>query len=127
MLIEFENRFSKAKEELIANAIAFAQSKLFPNEDDVYINIEAIRRKGLCGDCLFEDDNEFTIRLNSSLSLKDLTITVLHELVHVKQYLECMVMDTESPYEERWQEIEAHTLEGELYVQFKQSEVITES
>jgi len=127
MLIEFENRFSKAKEELIASAIAFAQSKLFPNEDDVYINIEAIRRKGLCGDCLFEDDNEFTIRLNSSLSLKDLTITVLHELVHVKQYLECMVMDTESPYEERWQEIEAHTLEGELYVQFKQSEVITES
>jgi len=127
MLIEFENRFSKAKEELIANAIAFAQSKLFPNEDDVYINIEAIRRKGLCGDCLFEDDNEFTIRLNSTLSLKDLAITVLHELVHVKQYLECMVMDTESPYEERWQEIEAHTLEGELYVQFKEYKYLGKS
>ncbi len=114
MLVEFESRFSKVKEENICKAIAYGQSKLFPHEDDVFINIEAIRKQGVCGDCMFEDDNEFTIRLNKSLSLSDMITTVLHELVHVKQYLECMIMDTESAYENRWQEIEAHALEKEL-------------
>ena len=114
MLVEFEGKFSKARVNTICDAIAYGQTKLFPHESDVFINIEAIRKQGVCGDCMFEDDNEFTIRLNKSLSLSDLITTVLHELVHVKQYLEGMVMDTESAYEDRWQEIEAHALEKEL-------------
>jgi len=114
MLVEFEGKFSKDRVDTICDAIAYGQTKLFPHESDVFINIEAIRKQGVCGDCMFEDDNEFTIRLNKSLSLSDLITTVLHELVHVKQYLEGMVMDTESAYEDRWQEIEAHTLEKEL-------------
>jgi hypothetical protein len=114
MLVEFEGKFSKDRVNTICDAIAYGQTKLFPHESDVFINIEAIRKQGVCGDCMFEDDNEFTIRLNKSLSLSDLITTVLHELVHVKQYLEGMVMDTESAYEDRWQEIEAHTLEKEL-------------
>jgi Zn-dependent peptidase ImmA (M78 family) len=114
MLVEFEGKFSKDRVNTICDAIAYGQTKLFPHESDVFINIEAIRKQGVCGDCMFEDDNEFTIRLNKSLSLSDLITTVLHELVHVKQYLEGMVMDTESAYEDRWQEIEAHALEKEL-------------
>ena len=77
-------------------------------------NISATTKKGVCGDVLYEDDNEFSLRLSRSLSLSDLITTVLHELVHVKQFLECMVMDTESPYDERWQEVEAHTMEKQL-------------
>ena len=114
MLVEFDCKFSKVKEDLICKVLGYGQSVLFPDEDDVFININAIRQEGLCGDCMFEDDNEFTLRLNKSLSLNDLITTVLHELVHVKQYLNYMVMDTESPYEQRWQEIEAHKLEKEL-------------
>jgi len=114
MIVEFESNFSKAKQDLICNAIAFGSDKLFPHEDDVYINISATTKKGVCGDVLYEDDNEFTLRLNRSLSLSDLITTVLHELVHVKQYLNCMIMDTESAYEERWQEIEAHAMEKQL-------------
>ena len=114
MLVEFEGKFSKDRVNTICDAIAYGQTKLFPHESDVFINIEAIKKQGVCGDCMFEDDNEFTIRLNKSLSLSDLITTVLHELVHVKQYLEGMVMDTESAYEDRWQEIEAHALEKEL-------------
>ena len=108
MFVEFQGRFSKVKENIICDVIS--QDQLFPLTDDVFINIEAIRKQGVCGDCMFEDDNEFTIRLNKSLSVSDLITTVLHELVHVKQYLNCMVMDTESSYEDRWQEIEAHAL-----------------
>ena len=114
MIVEFESNFSKVKEDLICDVIAFGSEKLFPHEDDVYINISATTKKGVCGDVLYEDDNEFSLRLSRSLSLSDLITTVLHELVHVKQFLECMVMDTESPYEERWQEIEAHAMEKQL-------------
>jgi len=114
MIVEFESNFSKVKEDLICDVIAFGSNKLFPHEDDVYINISATTKKGVCGDVLYEDENEFSLRLSRSLSLSDLITTVLHELVHVKQFLECMVMDTESPYEERWQEVEAHTMEKQL-------------
>jgi len=118
MIVEFESKFAKSKEDLICEAIAFGSSELFPHEDDVYINISAITRKGVCGDCMYEDDNEFSIRLNKSLSPSDLITTVLHELVHVSQYLKGMVMDTESDYDDRWQEIEAHALEKQLKRKF---------
>lgn len=114
MLVEFEGRFSKVKQDLICDVIAFGSSELFPHEDDVFINIQGIRKQGVYGDCMNEDDGEFTIRLDQSLSISDLIVTVLHELVHVKQYLQCLIMDTESPYWERWQEIEAHAMDKQL-------------
>ena len=114
MIVEFEGKFSKKKEDLICNVIAFGASKLFPLKDDVFINIQAIRKQGVCGDCMYEDDSDFTIRLNKSLSLSDLITTVLHELVHVSQYLKGLVMDDESDYWERWQEVEAHSMEKQL-------------
>ena len=114
MLVEFDSKFAKTKEDLICDVIAFGSDQLFPHEDDVFINISATTKKGLCGDVMFEDDNEFTIRLNRSLSLSDLITTVLHELVHVKQYLNGMVMATESAYEDRLQELAAHAVEKQL-------------
>lgn len=114
MIVEFESKFAKSKEDLICEVIAFGSSELFPQEDDVYINISAITRKGVCGDCMYEDDNEFSIRLNKTLPVSDLITTVLHELVHVSQYLRGLIMDTDSPYEERWQEVEAHAMEKQL-------------
>lgn len=117
MIVEFEGKFAKIKEDLICNAIAFGANKMFPNED-VYINIQAVKKEGLCGDCMYEDDNEFTIRLNRSLTLSELVTTVLHELVHVSQYLKGMVMDTTSAYKDRWHEIEAHAMEKLLKEEF---------
>ena len=114
MFIEFDSKFARVKEEIISDVIAFGSEQLFPHEDDVYINIQAIRRTGVCGDCMYEDDNEFTIRLNKSLSLSELVTTVLHELVHVKQYLEGMEMNSDLDYWDRPHEIEAHSKEKEL-------------
>lgn len=114
MLVEFEGRFSKEKEDLITKVIGFGSNKLFPNEDEVFINIQAIRKQGVCGDCMYEDDGEFTIRLNNTLSISDMITTVLHELVHVSQFLKGLVMDHKSKYEERWQEVEAHAKEKQL-------------
>ena len=115
MLVTFEGNFSKKREDLICDLVVFSQDKLFPDQDEVYINIEALRRKdGYCGDVMYEDDNEFTIRLDKLLDTPKLAITVLHEMVHVSQYLKGLVMDTESDYWDRWQEQEAHQKEQEL-------------
>ena len=120
MMVVFEGKFSKKKEDLICDALAFGMSQLFPHDSDVYINIHAIATEGLCGDCFLEDRdiNEYTIRLNKKLSPADLTTTVFHELVHVSQHMDDKVMDTKSPYWERWQEIEAHSREVELKEKF---------
>jgi hypothetical protein len=73
-----------------------------------------MRKQGVCGDCMYEDDNEFSIRLDKSLTPDNLITTVLHELVHVSQYLRGMVMVNDLPYEERPHEIEAHSMEKQL-------------
>jgi Zn-dependent peptidase ImmA (M78 family) len=125
MIVEFEGKFAKTKEDMICNAIAYGASKLFPDNDDVYINISAITKEGLYGDCMYEDDDEFTIRLNKKLSIQELVRTVLHELVHVNQFLNCLIMDLDSPYEERWQEIEAHAMEEELVKGFNEWNLTT--
>lgn len=114
MLVEIQSRFSKKKVELIYDVIAFGANTLFPDEDDVFINIQGIRKQGVYGDCMDEDDGEFTIRIDQSLSITDLITTVLHELVHVKQSLEGLEFDSDSPYFERWQEIEAHAMDKQL-------------
>jgi len=123
MIVEFTGRFARRKQDLICEAIAFGAQKMFPDaalaaDPEIFINIEATTKKGLCGDCMFWDDNEFTIRLNKSLSISELVTTVLHELVHVSQYLKGMVMDTTSAYKDRWHEIEAHAMEKLLKEEF---------
>ena len=125
MLVTFEGKFSKKREDLICDLVTFAQDQMFPDQDDVYLNIEALRRDdGYCGDVMYEDENEFTIRLNKLLSTSKLAITVLHEMVHVSQYLKGMLMDTESEYHDRWQEKEAHKLEKVLWDTYKLEKIL---
>ena len=38
MLVEFDSKFAKTKEDLICDVIAFGSDQLFPHEDDVFIN-----------------------------------------------------------------------------------------
>ena len=114
MMIEFQNIRSVKFQDLICDVLEFGRKKLFPRHKHVYINIIATRNRGVYGDCMYEDDNEFTIRLNKSLSPSELLITVLHELVHVSQYLRGMVMINDLPYDERPHEIEALAKEKQL-------------
>lgn len=118
MIVFFEGRFSKKKQDLICNLITFSQDKLFPQEDDVTITIKGIRKDGVCGDVMFEDENDFTMRLDNRLDVFNLIVTVLHEMVHVSQYVHNYVMDHTSDYCDRWQEIEAFEKEKELADQF---------
>ena len=56
---------------------------------------------------MYEDDRDFTIRFDTTLPQKEIVTTILHELVHVKQYLYKEEMNYDLPYDERPHEIEA--------------------
>jgi len=114
MLVEFENIKSHKLQELVCEVVEFGRKKLFPRHKHININIIAMRNKGVYGDCMYEDDRDFTIRFDKTLPTIEIITTLLHELVHVKQYLRNEEMDYTLPYNERPHEIEAHALEKQL-------------
>ena len=95
--------------------------------------IKDLRKKeGIHGDVLDEDDREYTIRVDSSQARIELISTILHEMVHVYQYAtrkmtqpsgNIIVYDKteypwDMPYKDKPWELEAHTLERDLYAKF---------
>lgn len=133
MIIEFENNCAKYRQRAILDAIGVAQDTMFSRvRKPILINILAIRKladkKGIYGDCMDEGDREFTIRVDVSLPLDDMITTVLHEMVHVHQYVsgrlrykwvhevwfEKQVYRWDMNYDDRPWEIEAHQKEKQL-------------
>ena len=86
MLVEFENVKSHKLQELVCEVIEFGRKNLFPRYKHININIIAMRNKGVYGDCMYEDDRDFTIRFDKTLPTIEIITTLLHELVHVKQF-----------------------------------------
>jgi len=120
VIVYFSGRFSKEKEDLICKVVNFCQDQMFPDVKGIHLNFEGVLPKleDYCGDCMYEEDKEFTIRLNKRLPIPQLELTLIHEMIHVDQYLKGKEMDNTSPYFERWQEKEAHKKELELQTIF---------
>lgn len=133
IIIDFETKCAKYRKRAIEDAIMFASSQMLSRiRKPVYINIRTIRKlaekQGVYGDCMDEGDREFTIRIDVSLPLDEMISTILHEMVHVWQYVSKrmvqnwvhevrfakQVYSTEMPYDDRPWEIEAHRKEKEL-------------
>ena len=133
IVIEFENKCAQYRRCAIESAINFAASQMMSRiRKPVYINIVTIRKlaeqQGVYGDCMDEGDREFTIRIDVSLPLDQMITTILHEMVHVWQYVSKRmvykwvhevkfakeVYDWDMPYDDRPWEIEAHRKEKEL-------------
>ena len=133
IIIEFETKCAKYRKRAIEDAITFASNQLMSRiRKPVYINIRAIRKlaekQGVYGDCMDEGDREFTIRIDVSLPLDDLISTMLHEMIHVWQYVtrrmvsewvhevrfNKKVYSSDMPYDERPWEVQAHQKEKEL-------------
>lgn len=114
MIVEFENIKRKKTQDLICDILQFGKNKLFPRHKHIFINIIRIRNQGVNGDCMYEDDRDFSIRFDGSLSPLEIIKTLFHELVHVNQYLRKVDMSTDLPYNERPYEQEAYFLEEQL-------------
>lgn len=116
----------------------FLENSLFDDIDhhDLDIVFEIDNDLEVAGFCTQEDYRDYIIELRSDLRGEELFRTIIHEMVHVKQYvtgaLEQSHEDgtgprmfwktldmTEVPYQERPWEIEAHKLEDRLYESFK--------
>lgn len=91
MIIEFERACQKKIRHEIVSVLWFAKSQLLPRiRRPLVINIKPVRglaeKSGVYGDCMDEDDGEFTIRIDTTLSTELIVSTILHEMVHVQQY-----------------------------------------
>jgi len=136
MIIDFYGHAKKAIKEDVESALWFAKNELMPRHRKLYITVHFIKdlrkKEGVHGDVLDEDDREYLMRIDSSQARVELISTILHEMVHVYQYAtrkmtqpsgDIIVYDkTEYPwdmaYKDKPWEIEAHTLERDLYAKF---------
>ena len=133
IVIDYENKCSAKNRKAIDEAVYFASKVLMPGvRKPVFINIKTIRKlaekQGVYGDCIDEGDREFTIRIDVSLPIEQIITTILHEMVHVWQYVsnrmvykwvhevkfEKQTYSWDMPYDDRPWEIEAHRLEKQL-------------
>lgn len=76
------------------------------------------------GYCCHLENNDFEIDVKRSLRLRDMLITLAHELVHVKQYVkkEMPKRISEGDYWDRPHEIEAHGREIGLFIRWCEQE-----
>ena len=137
IIIDFQNKCPKYKKKAITAAAWFAFNTLMPQtQKPIFINIRTIRnlaeKKGIYGDVMDEGDREFTIRIDVSITPQEMISTVLHEMVHVQQYVtRRMIQNTSNevrfdsvdynadlPYYDRPWEIEAHDKEDKLFEEF---------
>ena len=101
--------------------LAWFVCKKFNMEPILDINIRDLTSEGSLGFCTEFDEGEYEIDVNKSLHLRELLITLAHELVHVKQYergeME-RLNDKDVSYWDRPSEIEAHDRELGLFIQW---------
>lgn len=90
----YEGYNNQAERDIIDSASEFAASKLFPRFK-VYITFRFIKdlkkKEKIEGDVIFIDENyrprDFVVRVHKGLAKDDLITLVMHEFVHIKQYL----------------------------------------
>lgn len=101
---------------------------------DVRIVHRGLKREGVYGWCDFEDDykrpRSFLIELQSFMKQEDYIQTLLHELVHLRQWVNgslqlrygkmCYCKDPVEKYEYEYQphEVEAREQEATLYLEY---------
>ena len=125
MVLEFDYYVWNANEEqkaAVDKAMAVVQKcMILSNRPDISIDVEFVSTAG--GGCVDMEDGEFLIEINSRMREVSIIKTVLHEMIHVKQYAEGRLTQTEwmgkphpdLPYRELPWEIEAYAREQELY------------
>lgn len=96
MAIKRSYKLNKEQRKIAYGAIDFVIDKFMPRlRDKLSIRITGIeeleKKEHIRADCLFTDDEErrarvFLIRVDNTLPLEEFLVTIMHELVHVKQW-----------------------------------------
>lgn len=89
--LDLQVRGGNAKQKKLARDIVkFSMDYLKLNRFNLEIHLKLGRVKDADGYCVWEDDNirprEFTIECRANQKKEDFMTTIMHEMVHVKQY-----------------------------------------
>ena len=107
---------SKSLQKHIISMVMFAKKKF---KIDPYIEIYFRGDSYGLGGCVEIDDGEYQIDLRRSMRLKEMLMTLAHELVHVKQYEYGELTQNSEiniPYWDKPSEIEAYGRELGLFI-----------
>ena len=134
MLYSTYNKPRKLSKKILDATLAFAEAYLdLPYA--TYLSIDFLVQEhdqhfGFCMD-MDKKELEFSIEINRNTSIEQMTATLFHELVHVKQYIDGRLVSGEgrSPstwfgipiyeeYDNQPWEVEAYALEKEMVKEF---------
>jgi len=84
----------KTQRKLVKDAIEFSLDKLLPRTTSLDIEVRLNRHiEGAEGFCMSEDHKTFDLELDPRMCDKELVLTVMHEMVHVRQYFKRQLRD----------------------------------
>jgi hypothetical protein len=102
MNLEIKGGFSKQRT-LAEDAVRWYAKKYMPRIRNLDVNV-SIRtlEENYCGFCHENDTRDFTIEVNRKLDTFDFVTTVIHEMIHVKQYVKRELVDDHEKGRTRW-------------------------
>ncbi len=132
---------TKTQKQISLEAVEFAIQEMMPRYSslDIFIQLKSLGKE-YHGFCSWDDDSirprSFTIELNNKQSKKDLIDTIMHEMVHVKQYAKGELKErhkggykqlwmdedhTDTPYSRQPWEKEAYRMQTKLARKFNKN------
>lgn len=130
----------KSQREVAHKVVAFMIKKLMPRLKTLEITIELKtipQRDKAWGLVEIQDNNrEFIIELEKKLCLYDFVTSLIHEMIHVKQYVRNELKDegltvfwkgedcSKIAYSKQPWEVEAYTLQGRYSIEFWESGIL---
>lgn len=119
--IEYENSKEKKAIDTMLEVAYYACDQLIIDHMNFKVNVFVDDMVETTNGMVMEymDDGYFVVLIRERESLEDMIITLVHELVHVKQYLKDSLSDyiegvNTIPYLEQWWEIEAFDKTNEI-------------
>lgn len=80
---------NKTKRDIAYNVVYFMLQKLLPRLRNIEIEVKFSKMNDdAVGYCMMLDNNrEYQLEISKDLNIKELVMTICHEMVHVKQYV----------------------------------------
>ena len=104
MLIVGVTGSNKTKRDIAYNVVHYMIKQLMPRLRNIEIEVKLTTLTGdAVGYCLMGDNNrDFELEIDKNLNIKDLVMTLCHEMVHVKQYVRKEMDDWNGLAVARW-------------------------
>lgn len=133
MLVEVTGKPRRLKAAVLNDALTYA-FKYLRLEEDGWIDIVFKKDCDAHGYATHDEEEEYGVEINSTLSVYEMVGTLFHELVHIKQYATGRLVSAEGRKPNRWEgkvcrleyakqpwEVEAYDLERKMMRNFKRN------